>query len=567
MTATVTKEKWWKECVVYEIYPASFMDSNGDGKGDLRGVISKLDYLKELGVDVLWLCPIYESPGADNGYDISDYYAINPAFGTMADFDELLCEAHARGLKIMMDMVLNHSSDQHPWFKESRSSKDNLKRDYYIWREGKNGLFPNNWESYFSGSVWEYDQKTGEYYMHLYSKHQPDLNWRNSQVVESLYQMIRWWLEKGVDGFRFDAIAHIVKAKGLPDADNPQHLTVVQAYQLFSNLEKVHVMLKRLNEEVLMDYNIMTVGETSGLGPEQALEYVGDGRHELNMVFQFEHMYLDAAAPGTGKWQSRSWTVPELKKIMSRWQTTLHGKGWNANYLGNHDQPRPVSRFGNDRQYRTTSAKMLATFMLTLEGTPYIFQGEEIGMTNAHFPSIADYRDVETLNYYEQAKVKGLSDHEILKAIWKKSRDNARTPMQWNASENAGFTTGVPWIKVNPNYREINVEQERQNPDSIFHYYKRMIMLRKNSKALLYGEYRLLQPIDPDIYAYTRTLEKEQMLILLNFSDEQAVFTWPKELGAAVKELLISNYEARKGVTLSSLNLEPYEARVYKVSL
>ncbi len=567
MTATVTKEKWWKECVVYEIYPASFMDSNGDGKGDLRGVISKLDYLKELGVDVLWLCPIYESPGADNGYDISDYYAINPAFGTMADFDELLCEAHARGLKIMMDMVLNHSSDQHPWFKESRSSKDNLKRDYYIWREGKNGLFPNNWESYFSGSVWEYDQTTDEYYMHLYSKHQPDLNWRNAQVVESLYQMIRWWLEKGVDGFRFDAIAHIVKAKGLPDADNPQHLTVVQAYQLFSNLEKVHVMLKRLNEEVLMDYNIMTVGETSGLGPEQALEYVGDGRHELNMVFQFEHMCLDAAAPGTGKWQSRSWTVPELKKIMSRWQTTLHGKGWNANYLGNHDQPRPVSRFGNDRQYRTASAKMLATFMLTLEGTPYIFQGEEIGMTNAHFPSIADYRDVETLNYYEQAKVKGLSDHEILKAIWTKSRDNARTPMQWNASENAGFTTGVPWIKVNPNYLEINVEQERQNPDSIFHYYKRMIMLRKNSKALLYGEYRLLQPIDPDIYAYTRTLDKEQMLILLNFSDEQAVFTWPKELGAAVKELLISNYETRKGMKRSSLILEPYEARVYKISI
>ncbi|WP_379152407.1 alpha-glucosidase [Paenibacillus sp. sgz5001063] len=566
MTDTGLTGKWWKECVVYEIYPASFMDSNGDGKGDLRGIISKLDYLKELGVDVLWLCPIYESPGADNGYDISDFYAINPDFGTMADFDELLRESHARGLKIMMDMVLNHTSDQHPWFKESRSSKDNPKRDYYFWREGKNGLFPNNWESYFSGSVWEYDQTTEEYYMHLYSKHQPDLNWRNSEMVESLYQMIRWWLEKGVDGFRFDAIAHIVKTRGLPDAENPQHLTVVQAYQLFSNLEKVHVMLKRLNEEVLMDYNIMTVGETSGLGPEQALEYVGDGRHELNMVFQFEHMSLDAAAPGTGKWQSRSWTVPELKKIMSRWQTTLHGKGWNANYLGNHDQPRPVSRFGNDAKYRIESAKMLATFMLTLEGTPYIFQGEEIGMTNAHFPSIGDYRDVETLNYYEQAKMKGLSDNEIMKAIWNKSRDNARTPLQWDESENAGFTTGVPWIRLNTNYPDINVDRDRKNKDSIFHYYKKMIELRKKSKVLLYGEYQLLQPIDPDIYAYTRTLDEEQMLILLNFSDEQAEFTWPYELGKTDAELLISNYETKNVRLEPSFMLEPYEARVYKIT-
>lgn len=559
-------KKWWKEAVVYEIYPVSFKDSNGDGKGDLRGVISKLDYLVDLGVDVLWLCPIYESPGADNGYDISDFYAINPEFGTMADFDELLQEAHDRGLKIMMDMVLNHTSDQHPWFKESRKSKDNPKRDYYFWREGKNGLFPNNWESYFSGSVWEYDKQTDEFYMHLYSKHQPDLNWDNPEMVESLYQMIQWWLKKGVDGFRFDAIAHIVKAHGLPDADNPQHLPVVQAYQLFSNLEKVHVMLKKLNEEVLMNYNIMTVGETSGLGPEQALEYVGDGRNELDMVFQFEHMYLDAAAPGTGKWQLKSWTVPELKKIMSHWQTTLHGKGWNANYIGNHDQPRPVSRFGDDAKYRVASAKMLATFMMTLEGTPYIYQGEEIGMTNVHYPSISDYRDVETLNFYEQSKMKGLSHDEIMNAIWLKSRDNARTPMQWDHSENGGFTSGVPWMKVNSNYKEINVEQDRKDPNSIFHYYKKMIQLRKNSKVLLYGEYKLLHPIDPNIYAYTRSIEDEVVLIILNFSNTSSEFTWPDEISSAEKELLISNIEAKQDEAQSTIALEPYEARVYQLT-
>lgn len=558
--------KWWKECVVYEIYPASFKDSNGDGKGDLQGVISKLDYLEDLGVDVLWLCPIYESPGADNGYDISDFYTINPEFGTMADFDELLAKAHARGLKIMMDMVLNHTSDQHPWFKESRKSIHNPKRDYYFWRKGKNSLFPNNWESYFSGSVWEYDQQTDEFYMHLYSKHQPDLNWDHPEMVESLYQMIRWWLEKGVDGFRFDAIAHIVKANGLPDADNPQNLPTVQAYQLFSNLEKVHDMLKKLNEEVLMKYNIMTVGETSGLGPEQALEYVGDSRHELNMVFQFEHMYLDAVSPGTGKWQSKSWTIPELKKIMSHWQTTLHDQGWNANYIGNHDQPRPVSRFGDDAVYRTMSAKMLATFMMTLEGTPYIYQGEEIGMTNVQFPSITDYRDVETLNFYNESRVKGISPDEIMNAIWKKSRDNARTPMQWDRSENAGFTTGVPWIKVNANYVNINVEQDQQSSESIFHYYKKMIQLRKHSKALLYGEYQLIMPLDPRIYAYTRTIDDEQVVVILNFSSTPSEFIWPDEFISADKELLIANLEVKQDKKHDTINLEPYEARVYQVT-
>ncbi|WP_152401606.1 glycoside hydrolase family 13 protein [Paenibacillus cellulositrophicus] len=559
-------ETWWKEAAVYEIYPVSFMDTNGDGKGDLRGIISKLDYLKDLGIDVIWICPIYESPGKDNGYDISDYYAINPEFGTMEDFDDLLQEAHARGMKIMMDLVLNHTSDQHPWFKESKSLTDNPKRSFYIWRKGVNGLYPNNWESYFSGSVWEMDPETDEYYMHLYSKHQPDLNWRNEEMVHELYQMIRWWLEKGVDGFRFDAIAHIVKAKGLPDADNPQHLPVVRAYQLFSNLEKVHFMLKKLNEEVLMDYDIMTVGETSGLGPEQALEYVGDQRHELNMVFQFEHMTLDSASNGTGKWESRAWTLLELKKIMSRWQTTLHNQGWNANYLGNHDQPRAVSRFGNDKQYRVQSAKMLATFILTLEGTPYIYQGEEIGMTNAAFDQIGDYRDVETLNYYEQSHLQGKPIDQTMLAIQAKSRDNARTPMQWDDGPQAGFTNGEPWIKVNPNYTDVNVASAMNDPDSIYHYYKRMLSLRKTHKALIYGEYKLLLPLDPDLYVYTRTLEQDTVLVILNFFDDTPVMEWPKTLRGMSRDLLISNYDLPPDAEGDRIQLRPYEARVYRLS-
>lgn len=558
-------EAWWKEAVVYEIYPVSFKDSNGDGKGDLRGIISKLDYLKDLGVNVIWICPIYESPGMDNGYDISNYYAINPSFGTMEDFDELLKEAHARDLKIMMDLVLNHTSDKHPWFMESRSSADNPKRNYYIWRKGVNGLFPNNWESYFSGSVWEFDEKTGEYYMHLYSKHQPDLNWTNEEMVKELYDMIRWWLEKGVDGFRFDAIAHIVKAKGLPNADNPQHLPVVRAYQLFSNLENVHDLLRRLNEEVLMDYDIMTVGETSGLGPEQALQYVGDQRHELDMVFQFEHMTLDSVSTGTGRWEARSWTLLELKKIMSRWQTTLHNQGWNANYLGNHDQPRPVSRFGDDRQFRVESAKMLATFMLTLQGTPYIYQGEEIGMTNAAFENIGDYRDVETLNYYEQSQLQGKPNDQIMAAIQAKSRDNARTPMQWNAGHQAGFTAGEPWIKVNPNYTEVNVDAAMKDPKSIYHYYRKLIALRKQHKALVYGEYKLLLPLDPDLYVYTRTLEQDTILVILNFFDEMPRMEWPKHLRDLTRELLISNYEPVPDELPDQIDLHPYEARVYRL--
>ncbi|MEO2203808.1 alpha-glucosidase [Paenibacillus pabuli] len=556
---------WWKESVVYQIYPISFKDSDGDGHGDLQGIYEKLDYLTDLGIDVIWICPIYESPGHDNGYDISDYYAIMRKFGTMEDFDRLLAAAHSRGLKIMMDLVLNHTSDEHAWFAESRSSKVNPKRDYYIWRSGKNGQVPNNWESYFGGSVWKHDPETNEYYLHLYSEHQPDLNWNNPQMAEEMYEMVHWWLQKGVDGFRFDAVAHIAKAEGLPSAHNPDNLPVVPAYQLFSNLEQVHSILNKLNDMILKPYGPMTVGETSGLGPEQALAYVGTDRNELNMVFQFEHMFVDAKSSGIGKWNYREWKLTELKEIMSRWQTILHGRGWNANYMGNHDQPRPVSRFGDDGRYRVRSAQMLATWMLTLEGTPYIYQGEEIGMTNVAFPNIEQYRDIETMNYYRHYIAQGRDKNDIMKAIWLKSRDNARTPMQWDDSEHAGFTEGEPWIQVNDNYTEINVASAENDPGSILHYYRKLIALRKKSKVLIYGEYELLLPDDPDIYAYTRTLGDEKMLIILNFRGNEPEMHWPEGWTEDRAKLAISNVKRRYSTDEGTILLQPYEARVYRL--
>lgn len=558
------KPKWWKESVVYQVYPISFKDTNNDGIGDLNGITSKLDYLKELGVDIIWVCPIYKSPNHDNGYDISDYCDIMDVFGSMDDFDRMLREIHARDMKLMMDLVLNHTSDEHLWFKESRSSLDNPKRDFYIWRKGKNGGPPNNWESYFSGSVWEYDDRTDEYYLHLYSKHQPDLNWENPEVIRQLYEMIHWWLKRGVDGFRLDAIAHIVKEQGLPDAHNPHQTPTVRAYELFSNLEKVHTLLQNLNDEVLYFYDIVTVGETSGLGPEQALDYVGDSRRELNMVFQFEHMFLDARSAGSGKWDTKPWSLLELKEVMSHWQTVLHNRGWNANYLNNHDQPRAVSRFGNDGKYRIPSAKMLATFIHMLEGTPFVYQGEEIGMTNANFQGIEDYRDVETLNYYEECKEKGIPHEEIMKAIQIKSRDNSRTPMQWDDSVQAGFTLGQPWIKVNPNYPEINVVAELKDPDSIFHYYRRLIELRKKHKVIVYGEYQLLLPDHEEIYVFSRTYENERLLVILNFFGNEPIFELPDEWRSEKLELLITNYVPHSANHLENLKLRPYEARVYK---
>ncbi|MFD2671634.1 glycoside hydrolase family 13 protein [Marinicrinis sediminis] len=567
------QKTWWKESVVYQIYPRSFMDSNGDGIGDLNGIRSKLDYLKELGVDVIWICPIYQSPNADNGYDISDYYEIMDEFGTMEQFDALLAEAHERGLRVIMDLVVNHTSDEHPWFIESRSSTDHPKRDYYIWRKGKQSgdpqAYPNNWESVFGHSVWQYDEETDEFFMHIFTNRQPDLNWENPRMVQDIHEMIRWWLDKGIDGFRVDAINHITREEGLPDEENPQQLKTVPAYKRFANLPGVHDHIRHIHEQVLRHYDIMTVGEAGGSTPEDALLYVGEDRHELNMSFHFEHMGLDRV--NVNKWVHRPWQLSELKSVMSRWQEVLHGKGWNANYWNNHDQPRAVSRFGEDTVYRKPSAKLLATFIHMLEGTPFVYQGEEIGMTNIRFQDLSDYRDIEIFNYARISKEKGMPEQTMMEAIWRTGRDNARTPMQWNATENGGFTTGTPWMKVNPNYTTINVEESRQDPNSIFHYYQKLIRLRKQHEVIVYGKYELIEPDHAQVYAFTRTFQDQQLLVILNFSEEQAEFELPDSVIGFAGEWLIGNYEhdtepmtGKNGKLPSrSLRLLPYEAQVY----
>lgn len=449
------KRAFWKEAVVYQIYPRSFQDSNGDGIGDLRGILSRLDYLQKLGVDVVWLSPVYKSPNDDNGYDISDYEDIMDEFGTMRDWEELLAGLHERGMKLMMDLVINHSSDEHAWFAESRSSKDNPYRDYYIWRPGgPDGALPNNWSSIFSGPAWELDETTGEYYLHLFSRKQPDLNWDNPKLREALYKMIAFWLDKGVDGLRMDVINLISKVEGLPSVQHedlaPGELTGGGEY--YMNGPRVHEYLQEMNREVLSRYDVMTVGETPGATVEDAILYTGEDRHELQMVFQFEHMDVDSGQGG--KWNVVPWTLKGLRDILHKWQVGLADKGWNSLYLNNHDQPRMVSRFGNDGKYRVQSAKMLATLLHTLKGTPYIYQGEEIGMTNVKFSGLEDYKDIEILNMYREKVTEGGEDHDtILQAIHAKGRDNARTPMQWDASANAGFTTGTPWLKLNPGIR------------------------------------------------------------------------------------------------------------------
>ncbi len=561
------KRRWWKEAVVYQIYPRSFCDSNGDGVGDLEGIRTKLDYLRELGVDVIWICPIYRSPNDDNGYDISGYKDIMEEFGTMDDFDRLLAEAHGKGMRIIMDLVVNHTSDEHPWFIEARASKQNPQRDYYIWRNGKpTGEPPTNWESFFSGSVWEYDEATEEYYLHLFSKRQPDLNWENEAVVHEVHSIVKWWLDKGIDGFRVDAINHIAKADGFPDAHNPKGLATVPAYDMFSNLPRVHEHLQRLNRDVLRHYDIMTVGETSGVGPEGALLYAGEDRDELNMVFHFEHMGIDVGFGGSGKWETRPWSLLELKEIMSKWQTELHGRGWNANYFNNHDQPRAVSRFGSEDRYRKESAKLLATLIHTLQGTPFVYQGEEIGMTNISLSSIEDYRDVEIKNFHRAKTAEGWSEERIMDAVRRRGRDNARTPMQWNAGPNGGFTEGTPWIAVNPNYKEINVEEAKRDPESVWHYYRALIRLRKTNDVIVYGDYELLAPEHPDIYAFTRTLGDRKLLIALNFAESVSGIRLPAQLSVQGKGPLLFNYSAESAEAGGEIQLRPYEARVYQIS-
>jgi oligo-1,6-glucosidase len=558
------EKKWWKESVVYQIYPRSFKDSKGDGIGDLQGIISKLDYLKELGVGVIWLSPVYESPNDDNGYDISDYKAIMDEFGTMEDWEELLEGLHSRGMKLMMDLVVNHSSDEHAWFIESRKSKDNPYRDYYMWRPGKDGNEPNNWTSFFSGSAWQHDEATDEYFLHLFSKKQPDLNWENPVLRNEIYDMMKWWLDKGVDGFRMDVINLISKEDGLPSTPGGKKYDWGGDY--FMNGPRVHEYLQEMNREVLSKYNMMTVGECPGASPEDAARYANEEGTELNMIFTFEHMDLDSG-PG-GKWDVKDWTLADLKDVMTKWQKDLEGKGWNSLYLNNHDQPRMVSRFGNDQEYRVESAKMLATFLHMMQGTPYIYQGEELGMTNVKFDSLEEYNDIEIHNMYREKVTEGGEDHDkIMEAIYRKGRDNARTPMQWDDSEHAGFTTGTPWLKVNPNYKEINAENALKDASSIFYYYKELNRLRKEHDIIVYGTYDLILEDDPQIYAYTRSLGEEKLVIMCNFTGENATFTLPEDIQYEAASLLIGNYGEGTGEEpLEGLQLRPFEARVYKLN-
>jgi oligo-1,6-glucosidase len=559
------QKKWWKESVIYQIYPRSFYDSNGDGIGDLRGIIQKLDYLKELGVDIVWLSPVYKSPNDDNGYDISDYQDIMDEFGTLADWEELLAEMHRRGIKLVMDLVVNHSSDEHPWFIESRASRDNPYRDYYIWRPGKDGREPNNWASFFGGSAWQYDEATGEYYLHLFSRKQPDLNWGNPRLREAIYAMMTWWLDKGIDGFRMDVINMISKAPGLPDAAvaSGQRYGFGGEYTIHG--PRLLEFLHEMKREVLSKYDIITVGEMPLATTAHARAITHAEAGQLNMLFQFEHMQLDNM-PGSSKWDIKPWDLLDLKHVISRWQKELEGEGWNSLYLSNHDQPRALSRFGDDGQYRVESAKLLATFLHMLQGTPYIYQGEEIGMTNVAFESIADYRDIETLNMYREAvEEQGLDPHAVMAKIHLKSRDNARTPMQWDASEHAGFTSGTPWIKVNPNYPAINVEQALADPQSIFAYYQALIRLRKANPVMVYGTYDLLLDDHQEIYAFTRTLQGERLLVILNFTRGTPIFVLPRQLAFASAELLIGNYAVDPAEDIRRLALRPFEARVYRL--
>ena len=545
---------WWKKSVIYQIYPRSFADSNGDGIGDINGITEHLDYLKELGVDVIWLSPVYQSPNDDNGYDISDYQAIMTEFGTMEDFDRMLEEMHKRGLKLVMDLVVNHTSDEHNWFVESRKSKDNPYRDYYIWKDPKDGKEPNNWGACFGGSAWEYDKETEMYYLHCFSKKQPDLNWENEKVRKEVFDMMTWWCEKGVDGFRMDVISMISKDPAYPDGivhnglygDNSPYVC---------NGPHVHEYLQEMNQKVLSKFDLITVGEAAGVTVEEAKKYANLDGTELNMVFQFEH--VDAPTAEHGKWTDKRYEMKRLRSILNKWQTELEGKAWNSLYWDNHDQPRAVSRFGNNGpMYRELSAKMLATCLHMMKGTPYIYQGEEIGMTNAYFNKLEDYRDIESLNTYKEFTENGIMNpEEMMSALKAISRDNARTPMQWNSKPNAGFTTGEPWIQVNPNYLQINAEAAVADKNSVFYYYQKLIALRKNYDIIIDGIFEGLLEDSEEIYAYTRTLGNQKLVVACNFSDRE-VFCDLFDHAEDGKEL-ISNYEYHKNGVL-----KPYEARV-----
>ena len=555
------EKRWWKESVVYQIYPRSFCDSNGDGIGDLNGITSKLDYLKELGVDVIWLSPVYKSPNDDNGYDISDYQDIMDEFGTMEDFDRMLATAHEKGIKIMMDLVVNHTSDEHKWFIESRKSTDNPYRDYYIWRPAKeDGSLPNNWGSCFSGPACEYDKTTDMYFLHLFSKKQPDLNWDNPAVRQEVFDMMNWWLEKGVDGFRMDVISLISKEQPeLPDKE--PGINGYATFNVSANGPHVHEYLQEMRQKALNNADTITVGECSGVTLEEAKKYARSDEKELNMVFQFEHMDVDSDEKA-GKWTTRKMDLRDLKKILTRWQKGLQDIAWNSLYWENHDQPRSVSRFGNDSdEYREISAKMLATCIHMMQGTPYVYQGEELGMTNCPFNTLENFRDLESINAFHELTEQGkMTEEEMMAAIGYKGRDNARTPMQWDDSANAGFSdaSATPWIMVNPNYTKINAKDQISREDSVFKYYQKLIKLRHESDLIVYGTYDLILDDDKDIYAYIRTLGDEKLIVYCNFSENTREVELPEEFTDG--KILISNYNDAK--VSEKITLRPYEAIV-----
>ena len=552
------EKRWWKESVVYQIYPRSFCDSNGDGIGDLNGITGKFDYLKELGVDVIWLSPVYKSPNDDNGYDISDYQAIMDEFGTMEDFDRMLAAAHERGIKIMMDLVVNHTSDEHKWFIESRKSTDNPYRDYYIWRPAKeDGSLPNNWGSCFSGPAWEYDKTTDMYFLHLFSKKQPDLNWDNPVVRQEVFDMMNWWLDKGIDGFRMDVISLISKRPGLPDGT--LGLNGYATFDIAANGPHVHEYLQEMRQKALNNADTITVGECAGVTLEEAKKYARSDEKELNMVFQFEHMDVDGDEKA-GKWTTKKMDLRDMKKILTRWQKGLQDVAWNSLYWENHDQPRSVSRFGNDSdEYREISAKMLATCLHMMQGTPYVYQGEELGMTNCPFNTLENFRDLESINAFHELTEQGKkTEEEMLAAISYKGRDNARTPMQWDDSAYAGFSTAEPWIMVNPNYTKINAKEQVSREDSVFKYYQKLIRLRHESDLIVYGTYDLILDDDKDIYAYTRTLDDEKLVVYCNFSENTREVEVPAEFTDG--KVLISNYTDAKAD--KKITLRPYEAVV-----
>ncbi len=545
------KKIWWKEQVIYQIYPRSFKDSNGDGIGDLRGIISKLDYLKYLGVDILWLCPIYDSPNDDNGYDISDYYNIHPEYGTMEDFQDLLDGLHAREMKLIMDIVVNHSSDEHLWFEQSKSSKENPYRDYYYWKPGKNGGPPNNWKSFFGGSVWEYDEHTKEYYLHLFSKKQPELNWENPKLREEIYKILTFWMDKGIDGFRMDVISLISKRLDFADTTLPGLNDVIK--EVYSNGPKVHEYIQTMNKKVFSKYDVMTVGEGPGICTEVGLDYVGAERDELSMIFHLNHMYLGHGP--FGKFDPVEYSWEDIVDIIIKWDEAMGTSGWISIFLDNHDFPRLVSRFGNDKEYRVESAKLLAMMMFTLRGTVCIFQGSELGMSNVHFPKLEDYEDVETHTFYKEFAKRGVTKEDFLQRVHEHGRDNARTPMQWDESKNAGFTSGEPWLKVNPNFKEINAAEAQEDEDSIFHFYRKIMSYRKSCKTLVYGCFKRIPQDSKDLFAYERTDEEGRYLVVLNHSNYERKY-----------DLDLDNYELDFYNLANPQNgkLSPWEGRIYK---